>query len=115
MQSPKGSPNRIGNWAVYGVARGFQQGRNGKSYAIETIKRPGLRRSVPLREIYYQLLALGEFATSHVEWEFLVVKLGVGYSGWTLEEMRTVFRTWIARDLVPCNIILPREFEIQNK
>ena len=26
MRSPEGSPHRVGKWAVFGVARGFQQG-----------------------------------------------------------------------------------------
>ena len=54
MRAPVGSPDRIGKWAVFGVARGWSQGREGMGYAIETIRHPGREwhRSVPLAEIF---------------------------------------------------------------
>lgn len=41
MRSKPGSPERVGNWAIFGVAYGLQVGRNGMSYAVKTIERPG--------------------------------------------------------------------------
>ena len=41
MVAPPGDPARVGRWAVFGVARGFQVGRSGRSYAVQTIERPG--------------------------------------------------------------------------
>lgn len=54
MNSAKHSPDRIGKWAVFGVARGFQTGKEGSAYGIETIRRPGQLRSISLSEIQAQ-------------------------------------------------------------
>lgn len=87
MRAPVGSPDRIGKWAVFGVARGWSQGREGMGYAIETIRHPGHKRSTPLREIEDQLVDLFLFADKHPEWEFLMTPVGAGLAGWTPEEM----------------------------
>jgi hypothetical protein len=72
MKSPRGSHARVGKWATYGEARGFQCGTDGKSYAIITIVRPGQRRSYPLEKIQEQIKELFEFAEHcHPEWEFI--------------------------------------------
>lgn len=46
--APPGSPDRVGRWAVYGVPQGPMQGREGRSYAVQTVVRAGARRSMPL-------------------------------------------------------------------
>lgn len=114
MRSPVSSPDRIGQWAVYGVARGWQQGREGMSYAIETIRRPGEKRSIPLSEIEDQLLDLFLFADKHPEWDFLMTPVGAGLSGWTAEEMaHTLARAVDRHDCIPRagfarpNVVIP--------
>ncbi len=87
LETEPGSPERTGKWAILGVARGFQEGKEGKSYAVETIQRPGWRRSTPLGTIYNQLVTLRKFIDEHPEWEFLITPLGEGYSGYTEQEM----------------------------
>jgi len=94
MKAPVGSPDRIGKRAVYGVARGFQEGSEGRSYAIQTIVRPGLKRSTSLAEIQTQLLELWDFSAAHPDWTFLITPLGEGYAGYTHAEMQTVWE-WI--------------------
>lgn len=110
LNSPKGSPKRIGNWAILGQARGFQEGKNGKSYAIETIKRPGLKRSTSLDEILSQLKELSSFARAHPELKFLVTKIGSFLAGYSVEEIRSVFVQVID---FPDNVILPKEYEFR--
>lgn len=95
MRAPVGHPDRVGKWAVYGVGRGWQQGREGMSYAIQTIERPGQKRSTPLREIQSQLVELYAFATTHPEWTFLMTPIGAGLSGWTAEEMSDTLKASI--------------------
>ena len=80
-----------GKWAVYGVARGFQQGREGMSFAIQTVTRPGAKQSVSRREIYYQLVDLWDFARANPQWEILLTPVGQGYAGWSREEMAEVW------------------------
>lgn len=91
MQSPPGSPDRIGQWAIFGIARGHQVGRSGESYAIQTILRPGLRRSTPLYEIYAQLLELWHFAKLNPSKTLVISPLGQGYAGYTPNEMHDLW------------------------
>lgn len=58
MSSPAGSIERVGRWAVFGQSRGLMLGTEGMSFGIETIRRPGLKRSTPLFEIEAQLSEL---------------------------------------------------------
>jgi hypothetical protein len=91
MKSPVGSPDRIGKWAIFGVARGFQQGREGASYAIQTVTKPGAKRSISLQEIAKQITDLYLFAEKHPELTFLISPIGEGYAGYTHEEMQDVW------------------------
>jgi hypothetical protein len=115
LKTPLGSPERIGRWAVLGVGRGFQEGHYGLSYAIETVTHPGRRKSVPLSRILKQLKELGQFAREHEELKFLVVISGGGYNGWTIEEMKTVYRKWCKEDPPPDNVLLKREYEFRDE
>ena len=106
MKSPVGSDDRIGLWAVYGVARGLQHGHEGSSYAICTIERPGKRRSIPLNDIASQWRSFCEFARSRPDLEFIVAPFGVGYAGYTVPEIRQL----IHQIDVPSNVDLPKFF-----
>ncbi|MFH0848700.1 MAG: hypothetical protein V1857_04290 [archaeon] len=105
MKSSLGSSDRVGKWAVYGVSRGFQHGREGWSYGIETIHRPGLRRSTPLPEILKQLVVLSRWADNLSQWTFLCYITGGGYNGWTREEMQGVYCDWFSSPCPPPNNI----------
>jgi hypothetical protein len=94
---PAGHADRVGKWAVYGVARGFQKGREGMSYAIETIVRPGERRSTPLRAIKAQFDELLAFAKANPQYEILMTPVGCGYSGYTTSEMQTIWGEAVAK------------------
>jgi len=91
MKSPVGSEERIGRWAVYGVGKGFQEGKEGKSYAICTVTRPGKIRSIPIKTIYEQLVELWKFADEHPELVFVISPIGEGYAGYHRWEMN---ETW---------------------
>jgi hypothetical protein len=110
MRAPVGHPDRVGKWAVYGVARGLQQGREGKSYGIETIVRPGMKRSVSLDEIGEQLTGLFSFAATHGELTFLMTPVGASLSGWTAAEMKQTWDTAILKyGKVLSNIVVPAD------
>ena len=87
LQQPKGTK---GFWAVLGQAQGYQEGTQGRSYAICTITRPGAKRSMPLPAIKAQVQLLYQFATTHPELTFIVTKSGEpgkpSLNGYTLEE-----------------------------
>jgi hypothetical protein len=103
MKAPPGSAARIGKRAIFGKARGFQRGKDGASYAIQTIERPGQRRSTSRREIYYQLVELVSFARSHPEYIFDITPLGEGYAGYTAAEMHEVWHYLQTRHGIPDN------------
>lgn len=107
MKSPEGSKERIGQWAVFGVARGFQEGREGKSYAIQTIKRPGWKRSLPLSEIKDQLIEMAEYARIHPEFQFHMTPVGAGLAGWTNAEMKKIWDE--VKDKMPENVVYPQD------
>ena len=112
LKSPKNSEKRKGKWAVVGVAKGYQEGREGSSYAIITIKKPGLKRSVSLKFIESQIIELCKFANKNPNKEFLVTKIGSKLAGWTIEEIKLLFLN--CKDIIPNNIILPREYEFRS-
>lgn len=87
LRAPKGTK---GFWAVLGKSHGFQSGTHGKSYAICTILKPGLKRSMPLEEIRAQILKLYSLAIQFQELSFLVTKSGTfnkpSLNGYSLKE-----------------------------
>ena len=108
MKAPVGSQDRIGKWAVYGVGRGWQRGREGMSYAIQTIERPGLKRSTPLMDIEDQLVDLFEYAVDYAGFRFLMTPIGAGLSGWTAAEMEATLADAIKRwGQIPSNVVIP--------
>ena len=108
-KSPIGSPDRVGKWAVYGVARGLQQGLESKSYAIVTIVQPGLKRSVPLEEIEAQISTLLELAHRRADLEFLMTPIGANLAGYTAAEMADTLQRALLKQPAPKNIIIPED------
>lgn len=108
MKAPPGDERRVGRWATFGVARGYQVGTGGRSYAIATVTRPGARRSITRRDIYYQLVELWAFAEAHPELTFLVTPLGEGYAGYTRAEMEEVWDFLLAKHGSPPNVVFVR-------
>ena len=111
MRAPVGHPDRIGRWAVYGIARGWQQGREGMSYAIQTIEKPGMKRSTPLAEIKAQFVGMITFCRAHPEWTFKMTEVGAGLSGWTEDEMAETFLEALGGEIrnAPSNLIIPMD------
>ena len=92
MKSKPGSPECVGKWAIFGVAKGFQEGREGKSYAIATVVRPGARRSIPIGEIYAQLVEFWKFVKEHPALVFVISPIGEGYAGYSRKEMDEIWQ-----------------------
>lgn len=112
--------DKRGRWAVFGVGQGYQEGTQGKSYAIATVERPGAQGKVTLKCLYQQLKRLVIFARDHPELTFLVVKLGAtreegGYAYFGLRRVRALWFK-VNRDFggIPRNIILPEDQEVRQ-
>ncbi len=107
LNAPLNSPIRQGKWAVVGRARGLQIGREGKSYAIVTITRPGYKRSTPLVSIRDDIIELFYFASLSPFYEFLMTPIGAGLAGYVNSEMADTFHKAIKKHgKLPPNITL---------
>lgn len=114
MQSRLGDEARLGKWAVYGVSKGLMTGKEGLSYGIQTVTRPGARRSVSKEKIQEQIRDLYLFAQSNNHLTFLIAKLGCGYGGYSEEEMKELFQSAHLEVGIPDNIHLPIAFEFRD-
>jgi len=106
------NPDKRGKWAVYGVGQGFQTGKEGSSYAIATVERPGFQGKVDIKHFTAQFVLLCEFAMNHPELKFLVVKLGAnraegGFSWLGSKNVWSVYQTLNKLLVIPSNIHLP--------
>ena len=112
------SADKRGRWAVFGVGRGYQVGKLGRSYAIPTVERPGKQGRVDNKFLLHELVSLCQFARKHPELKFLVVKLGAtrdegGYSYFGVDYVRALWALIHKKLGVPDNIILPEEQEVR--
>jgi hypothetical protein len=97
---------RTGKWAVYGQAKGLMYGREGKSYGIVTIKRPGQKRSLELSKINTDVQIFTDCAKLNPQYIFFVTEIGCKMAGYTVEEIAPFFRKSAALQ----NVYLPQSF-----
>jgi len=80
-----------GKWNVKGVAEGPMQGLIGKSYAIPTVTRAGVKRSIPLEQIKQSVEKMYACARKNPHLKFFVAqenKTGLnGYRPWEMAEV----------------------------
>lgn len=113
LDSPSISEKRKGRWSFLGKGRGYQEGKDGSSYAIATVLRAGKRKSIRLSKILEQLIELGEFAKEHPEKEFLVVIAGGGYNGWSIKDIQGIHKTWCKEEPPSENILLKKKYDFR--
>lgn len=116
----KRTSHRKGRWAVFGIGRGFQRGKEGLSYAIPTVERPGHQGCITEATILTDIIHLCRFARRNPELTFLVVQLGAtrnegGYSYFGIKAIRTLWGIVNATDGLPDNIILPESQEVRSQ
>jgi hypothetical protein len=81
-----------GKWNVKGVGEGFQEGTIGKSYALPTVTKAGMKRSRTPTEIKTSIKKLYDFAEQNPTWEFLVAQDDkMGLNGYHPHEMCSMF------------------------
>jgi len=100
-----------GLWNVKGCAEGYQQGTQGRSYAIPTVVKPTSlyeTQSLPLSTIRKSIEKFYVFANLHPEFDFLVAYTAKGrnLNGYTAEEMASIFHD----ESIPENVIFEDEF-----
>jgi hypothetical protein len=88
----------------YGAILGQSSGLQGQSYGLITID--FVNDSVNLNTINDEIDKLISFAIKNQNLKFWVTKIGCGISGYTIEEIGSLFKYKI----IPPNVILPEEF-----
>lgn len=77
-----------GKWNVKGCSEGIQEGREGKSYAIPSVTKPGAKRSIPKKKLKENIQRFYKFAEKNPQWKFYVAQdEKPGYNGYSVEEM----------------------------
>jgi hypothetical protein len=98
-----------GKWNVKGVGTGFQEGEEGKSYALPTVKRAGDKLSLSKTIIISNIHDLYDFASAHPDYEFFIAYRDDGaklLNGYTVVEMAEMFSSLP----IPENVIFEEEF-----
>lgn len=80
----------------FGAIDGVPFGIQGNAFAIVTKDLKLGRRSIPLSEIEIGIKKFNEFATSSKRMAFIVSPIGTGLAGYTIEEIKPLFKkfTW---------------------
>jgi len=86
--------------AKYGQGYGIQ----GKSFAIPT--KDFKIKTLPLENIKEYLKMFIEYSTSNQQLTFLMTPIGTGLAGYTIDEMKNLFKELV----FPKNVILPNIF-----
>jgi hypothetical protein len=81
-----------GYWAVKGISTGLMHGLYGKSYGIQTVTKPGSKRSIPLLSIRTQLVSLKDHISDH-DYNYIVAPLAIGYGGYSRDEMAEIINS----------------------
>lgn len=83
-----------GCWNVKGVGEGFQEGTKGKSYALPTVTRAGMKRSRTIQEISDSVKKLYDFATENPQYNFYLAYMddGKNLNGYTSSEFFQAFK-----------------------
>lgn len=77
-----------GRWNVKGCAEGIQEGRDGKSYAIPSVTKPGAKRSIPKKQLKQNIEKFYHYAYHNPQYKFYVAQdAKPGYNGYSVEEM----------------------------
>jgi len=101
---PKG---KKGKWNVKGQGKGYQEGTEGRSYALPTVVHAGMPKSLSKDEIIANIIKFYAYAANHPEQEFLVAyTMRPNLNGYTSREMVQMF----ACSTPPSNVVFEQEF-----
>lgn len=97
----------------FGLKYGVSKGPSGQSYGIVTKDLKLGMRSIPLCDIYEQLIDAFIYAADHGEELCYFVKLGSSLAGYSIEEIKGLFKRINEEAFIPKNVILPKEYEVR--
>jgi len=101
---PKGER---GVWNIKGQGEGYQEGTDGRSYALPTVVKAGQPRSISKHGIIKNILKFYLYAAANTDKEFLVAyTMAPNLNGYTPKEMVEMFGfTW-----PPANVVFEKTF-----
>jgi hypothetical protein len=102
-----------GKWNVKGAGNGYQEGTEGRSYALPTVVRAGWKRSLTLDQIIDNIKTMYEFAKQHPVWEFLVAGSEQGnapLNGYTHEDMARAY-VQAGTGHIPENVVFSTSYQ----
>jgi len=97
----------------FGAKQGQAEGLQGKSFAIITKDLAKGKRSVSLEKIQDGIVSLLSEATKDPSKKFYVTKIGSDLAGYSLEEIKGIFKKLNDAFGINDNIILPKEYEVR--
>ena len=95
-----------GLWNVKGVGVGLQKGREGWSYALPTVAKAGLKRSLSVSGIKINIDNLYATAVYNKDFWFLMAFGGSSLNGYSSNELASMFGSF----LIPENIVFEAKF-----
>jgi hypothetical protein len=97
-----------GKWNIKGRGKGFQEGTEGKSYAIPTVIKAGAKQSISLDDIKKSVKELYDFADEHKDLKFYIAYSGHGrnLNGYSTVEMGYAFYS----EHIPDNVYFEESF-----
>jgi hypothetical protein len=98
----------------FNAKQGQAKGLQGQSYAIITKDLSKGKRSVSLNEIRRDVTTFIDFAYNNPQFKFYVTKLGSKLAGYSIEEIKDIFKGINSVIKIPDNVILPQEYEVRN-
>jgi len=117
----KGGPQTHGKGAAllakqkFGAIQGQARGLQGQSYAVVTKKHWDVEKSSTLQEILAELEEMNQFAYKHPDKKLLVTKLGSSLAGYSISEIKNLFKELNEYEGIADNIILPKEYEVRDE
>jgi hypothetical protein len=98
----------------FGAVEGKAKGRQGQSYAIITKKNWKVEKSSTLDEIYQNVIDFNDHAKMYEENKFYVTKIGSSLAGYTIEEIKQIWKDIQENYIIPDNVVLPKEYEVRT-
>lgn len=98
-----------GKWNIKGIGEGLQEGTNGKSYALPTVKKAGDRKTISRKDITKNIQKMYAIAISNPRLEFLIAYSTTGkcLNGYEHSEMIEMF---INAGPIPENIYFSKSY-----
>ena len=102
-----------GKWNIKGVGWGYQEGSEGKSYAIPTVTHAGAKRSFPLDHIRKHIETFNSFSKGMGHLDFFVDQGSRGnLNGYSIDELRAI---WFDNIEWHDNVFFNKDFIIKIK